>query len=84
MEFANGLILETRIQSWKKFTNRGNLVKPIPARFLARFGYILGVKVQREHDWLDTAWGRVLGLATNTIKHKTTWRKITNKNYKKG
>lgn len=65
-----------RIQSWKKFTNRGNLVKPVSARFLSRLWDILGVKVLWEHDWLDAAWGRVLGLATNAIKHKSTCRNI--------
>ena len=80
--YANGIIitvysiLMTRIQSWKKLTNRGNLVKPVSARFFARFRDILGVKVLREHDRLDAAWGRVLRLATNTIKHKTTCRDV--------
>ena len=65
--------IKTRIQSWQKFTNRGNLVKPVSARFLARLGDVLGVKVLWEHDRLDAAWGRVLGLTTNPIKHESTW-----------
>ena len=72
--YAN--ILMIRIQSWKKFTNRGNLVKPVSACFLSRLWNILGVKVLGKHYWLDAAWGCVLGLATNAIKHKATCRNV--------
>ena len=55
-----GKRLMERIQSWKQLTNRGNLVKPVSAGLLARFGNIFGVKVLREHDRFDGTWGRVL------------------------
>ena len=67
--------VQMRIQSWEELANRGNLVKPVPTSFFARFRHVLGVKVLGKWDRLDAAWGRVLGLAANTIKNKTTCEK---------